>query len=125
MKRYSKQRETILKILNNTKLHPTASVIYEKARESIPNISLGTVYRNLSELSTSGEIMAFKAADGSEHYDATAVPHPHLCCTGCNQVLDLEIPFAADFVNQSAAHTGAKITNHHIIFYGKCAKCCN
>ncbi len=125
MKRYSKQRETILKILHATKLHPTASVIYEKARESIPNISLGTVYRNLSELSAGGEILSFKAADGSEHYDATATPHPHLCCTGCNQVLDLEIPFATDFVKQSEAATGAKITNHHIIFYGKCAKCCN
>ncbi len=123
MKRYSKQRETVLEILRSTKLHPTASVIYEKARESIPNISLGTVYRNLAELTADGTILAFKAADGSEHYDATVNPHPHLCCSACHQIVDLNIPFVEEFVIKSAEHTGANLTGHHIVFYGQCAEC--
>lgn len=124
MKRYSKQRETVLSVLQATKLHPTAAVIYDKAREMIPNISLGTIYRNLSELSASGEIMAFKALDGSEHYDATVNPHPHLCCTDCNRIVDLDIPFVEDFVLKSSAHTGTILESHNIVFYGKCTDCC-
>lgn len=123
MKRYSKQRETVLEILRSTKKHPTASVIYERAKESIPNISLGTVYRNLAELTRNGTILAFKAADGSEHYDATVAPHPHLCCEACRQIVDLEIPFVEEFVTKSAAHTGAALTGHHIVFYGQCTDC--
>ncbi len=125
MKRYSKQRETILEILRSTKKHPSATVIYEKARETIPNISLGTVYRNLSQLAQEGEILAFKAIDGSEHYDATFEAHPHLCCTECKQIVDLEIPFAEEFVLKSEAETGTKITGHHIVFFGKCTECFN
>lgn len=124
MKRYSKQREVVLEILRSTKLHPNATTIYECAREVIPNISLGTVYRNLSELSASGDILAFKAFDGSEHYDATCEPHPHLCCTACRQIVDLDIPFVEDFAKKSASHTGAQIERHNIVFYGKCSDCC-
>lgn len=123
MKRYSKQRETILEILRSTKLHPTASVIYERAREVIPNISLGTVYRNLHELSVEGEILAFKAFDGSEHYDATVEPHPHMSCNSCKRIIDLDIPFVSEFVLKSAEHTGAEFNGHHIVFYGKCSDC--
>ena len=124
MKRYSKQREVVLEILRSTKLHPNAATIYECAREVIPNISLGTVYRNLSELSSAGDILAFKAFDGSEHYDATCEPHPHLCCTACRQIVDLDIPFVEDFAKKSAIPTGAEIESHNIVFYGKCSDCC-
>ncbi len=123
MKRYSKQRQAVLDILQATKLHPNAITIYEQARQTIPNISLGTVYRNLSELSASGDILAFKAFDGSEHYDATCQPHPHLCCTSCKQILDLDIPFVEDFVTRSANHTGTFLIGHNIVFYGKCTDC--
>lgn len=123
MKRYSKQREAVLEILRSTKLHPTASVIYEQARQLIPNISLGTVYRNLSELSADGTILAFKAFDGSEHYDATVEPHPHMCCSCCNRIIDLDIPFLDEFVEKSAEHTGSSFTGHHMVFYGQCSEC--
>ena len=50
MKNYSKQREAIITVLRDMKTHPTAAAVYEKVREIIPNISLGTVYRNLAAL---------------------------------------------------------------------------
>ena len=123
MQRYSKQRETILEILRNTTRHPTAGVIHEQARRVIPNISLGTVYRNLSQLQESGEILALKALDGSEHYDATKHPHPHMHCRNCGQVVDLKIPFVEDFVSKSAEHLGCDFDGHNIMFYGKCTAC--
>ena len=50
MKNYSKQREVILNVLHSTNTHPTVNWIYSEARKTLPNISLGTVYRNLTEL---------------------------------------------------------------------------
>lgn len=123
MKRYSKQRETILNILRNTTRHPTASVIYECARQVIPNISLGTVYRNLSQLTQSGDILALKALDGSEHFDANFSPHPHLHCKCCGEVIDLQIPFVGDFVKKASEETGCVFEGHSIMFYGKCNLC--
>ena len=125
MKRFSRQREVILEILRSTKLHPNAKTIYEQAQRVIPNISLGTVYRNLSELSLSGDILAFKTFDGSEHYDSISEPHPHFCCTVCNQIVDLDIPFIGEFAEEIAFHTGAEIEGYDLIFYGKCSDCCN
>lgn len=123
VKRYSKQRETILNILHNTKSHPTAASIYEEARKTIPNISLGTVYRNLAELDSEGTIISLKVKDGSDHFDGNNFPHPHLYCRGCKKIIDLELPFAEDFINQCATMSGSEIDSHSLMFFGKCSGC--
>ncbi len=123
MKRYSKQRETILEILKNTKSHPTAAYIYDEARKTIPNISLGTVYRNLSELDKAGAIITLKVSDKGDHFDGHAVSHPHLFCNKCERIVDLDIPFVDEFVKDSSAKSGAEITSHNILFFGICADC--
>ena len=107
MKRYSKQRETILNILKNTKSHPTAAYIYDEARKTIPNISLGTVYRNLAELDKAGAIISLKVSDGSDHFDGHAVSHPHLYCEKCERIVDVELPFVDEFVKNSSKVSGA------------------
>ncbi len=127
MQRYSKQRETVLTVLRNTKHHPTAANVYEEARKVIPNISLGTVYRNLSQLSDAGEVYSVKAPDGSEHFDANFKenPHPHLICRECGSVVDLEIPFIDDFLGKTSHHTGCDFEDRNAIFFGVCNNCKN
>ena len=80
MKNYSRQREVILNVIRSTNTHPTASWIYNKSREQLPNISLGTVYRNLSGLVQSGDILSINVGDGQEHYDGDISAHLHLHC---------------------------------------------
>ena len=89
MKNYSKQREAIITVLRDMKTHPTASAVYEKAREIIPNISLGTVYRNLAALRESGDILAISIGDGFDHFDGDKSPHIHLHCKECKEIIDL------------------------------------
>ena len=89
VQRYSRQREAILQSLRSVTSHPTAAQLCNMVRQTVPNISLGTVYRNLSELTAAGEILCFKTNDGSEHYDGNALRHPHLVCRQCRQILDL------------------------------------
>lgn len=77
-KRYSRQRELIYAALKGTDQHPTAEMIYQWLKPENPNLSLGTVYRNLNLLADEGAIarMAFPV----ERYDAETRPHPHFCC---------------------------------------------
>ena len=89
MKNYSKQREAIITVLRDLKTHPTASAVYEKVREIIPNISLGTVYRNLAALRESGDILAISIGDGFDHFDGDKSPHIHLHCKECKEIIDL------------------------------------
>ena len=123
MKHYSRQREAILNVLRATDTHPTAGWIYEKVREIIPNISLGTVYRNLTELSQSGEILSINLRDGQEHYDGDNSPHLHLRCSGCSSISDVVLnndPLTAiakerDFIPDNSVY----------VIYGKCKNCIN
>ena len=78
--KYSKQREAIKDYLSNTKEHPTADTIYTHLRKENPNISLGTIYRNLNLLVELGEVIKLTCGDGSDHYDATVDPHYHILC---------------------------------------------
>ena len=88
---YSRQREEIVHFLKTRKDHPTADVVYENVRKEFPNISLGTVYRNLTLLSDMGELLRLRVGDGMDHFDATTEPHYHFICHGCGRVIDLEM----------------------------------
>lgn len=124
-RRYSRQRECILEALRKTKRHPSASSIYDEVRQQIPNISLGTVYRNLAELSAGGEILKFDAGDGTERYDGCAEPHYHMICKACHSVIDIEMDYIAELDQKAAELCGAEIAFHSVLFSGICEKCKN
>ena len=73
--KYSRQREVIKECLINRYDHPTADMVYMDVRETFPNISLGTVYRNLQLLTDLGEIQKLNVGDGVDHFDAKTFPH--------------------------------------------------
>ena len=95
---YSRQRESIKDFLSTRKDHPTADTIYMNIRKQFPNISLGTIYRNLNLLSDIGEITRLTTGDGCDHYDFNTAPHNHFVCTRCHSVLDLEMDSIDDIV---------------------------
>ena len=75
--KYSRQREAIKEFMMTRKDHPTADMVYMNVRKEFPNISLGTVYRNLTLLSDMGELLRLRVGDGVDHFDATTTPHYH------------------------------------------------
>ncbi len=121
MKKFSKQREAILSVLRETKSHPTASWIYEEVKKQIPNISLGTVYRNLSELSSSGKILCIDFGDGHEHYDADVSSHLHLCCNSCHEIKDIYLK--EDLCSKTAKREGFIPETSVLVTYGICKNC--
>jgi Fur family transcriptional regulator, peroxide stress response regulator len=86
--RFSKQRALILEIIKNTDSHPNADWIYNQAKDDMPNISLGTIYRNLSQLEESNQITSLH--DQTQlRYDANLAPHDHFYCRNCGHIIDL------------------------------------
>lgn len=121
----SKQRDAILEVLHSTKAHPTADIIYAEVRKKIPNISLGTVYRNLAKLSEDNTIIKVNAGTGVEHFDGTPTPHYHVVCTECGAIDDIEADPLEEVNAWAAKIFKGEIYKHSTIFFGKCEKCKN
>ncbi len=123
--KHSKQRDAILEVLHSTKAHPTADAIYAEVRKKIPNISLGTVYRNLAKLSEDNTIIKVNAGTGVEHFDGTPTPHYHVVCTECGAIDDIDAEPLEEVNLWAAKNFKGEIYKHSTIFFGKCEKCKN
>ena len=121
--KYSRQREAIKEFMMTRKDHPTADIVYMNVRKEFPNISLGTVYRNLTLLSDMGELLRLRVGDGVDHFDATTTPHYHFICTDCGAVTDLELPIMHSIDTVADESFGGRIDGHVTYFYGTCEHC--
>ena len=121
MKNYSRQREAILNVLRSTNTHPTAAKVYEMVREQIPNISLGTVYRNLTALSEACDILCIDVRDGQEHYDGDNSSHIHLRCKKCGAIEDIALK--TDPLMSEAKKNGFTVESSVYVVYGICKNC--
>ena len=121
--KYSRQRQMIKDFLMTRKDHPTADVVYMNVRQEYPNISLGTVYRNLGLLEENGQLMRIPMDNGSDRFDPNASPHYHFLCRKCGCLQDVPMT-ALDSLNQLAqAHLGGVVESHTLIFKGLCESC--
>jgi Fur family peroxide stress response transcriptional regulator len=121
--KHSKQRDMIMTFLMSRKDHPTADVVYMNVRKEYPNISLGTVYRNLTLLADTGEIKRLRVGDGVDHFDADTSPHYHFVCTECGRVIDLQMDNIDTIQDIAGAGFDGKIAGHVTYFYGTCGTC--
>jgi len=122
--RNTRQRGVILEILQETREHPTAEKIYNDARLTIPNISLGTVYRNLNFLQDQGLVREIRPFDGSStRFDGVPYPHAHFHCTRCSALHDIALPH--DFDNLSISRTNgiSTISSIELNILGECTNC--
>ena len=82
------QRKVIMEELCSVTTHPTAQDLYDMVRKRIPDISLGTVYRNLDTLSNSGLVLKFEKA-GQRRFDGDMSAHHHIRCIKCGCIDDV------------------------------------
>lgn len=87
--RMTRQRKVILEELGKVYTHPTADEIYAMVKEKLPNISLGTVYRNLDLLAENNQVLKLETAGNIRRYDANMAPHSHIRCVSCGKVFDV------------------------------------
>jgi len=124
--RKTKQRDLILKTLRSTTCHPTADWIYEKVKKEMPNISLGTVYRNLGMLKELGEIIELDYGSKHSRYDGNPQNHYHFVCVECEKVIDVKSCEVDKQLEKCVAiENDVEVLYHRTEFYGLCEDCKN
>ena len=118
--RASRQRDAVLDVVKVACDHPTADMIYERVKLVIPNISLGTVYRNLSQLTDEGLITVVESSDKKVHYEGNLTDHIHFLCKHCNEITDF---FHATDVPTFFGDAGYTVQSQKTVYYGLCKKC--
>lgn len=122
--KHFRKREAILNCLRQTRSHPSAEWIHARLKAEYPDISLGTIYRNLTYFKETGDIISLGTVDGVERFDANTSPHVHFICTGCGQVQDLMEMSVPETLRQTASDCcGGRVESCQLTFTGLCADC--
>ena len=123
-KKNFRKRNAILSFLRQTKDHPSAEMVFNHLKQEIPDLSLGTVYRNLSMFKAQGEIISVGTVNGVERFDGNVEPHVHFVCNGCGSVIDLpQIQVPEELNRQVMEATGGTVDMCNLSFTGYCKEC--
>ncbi len=121
--RNTRQREVILDELGRSHAHPTAMELYETVRRRLPQISLGTVYRNLDRLARLGMIHKLDLTGGEARFDGDLRPHDHVRCVRCGRVDDVAGPAMEIPAEPRQEFGGYQLMGHRLEFVGVCPRC--
>ena len=122
--RYSKKREAIFNAIRETKCHPSADWVYQTLKPTHPDLSLGTVYRNLDFFRQHGMVRSVGVVKGQERFDAMTAPHTHFVCSCCGDVIDLDdIQLDAELDRTVCEQYGLAVERHELTFHGLCQTC--
>lgn len=117
------QRYAIYKYLSSTKAHPSVETIYESLKSDYPTMSLATVYKTLKTLSALNLIQEINVGEDNFRFDANPNMHPHIICTSCGRVDDVEAANFSYLNIEAEKLSGYSIDSHQIYFYGTCPEC--
>jgi len=120
--RITPQRLAIIKILVESREHPSVEQIYRQVRKDFPTTSLATVYNTLERLKETREVLELSFSGGSRYDGLNPHSHPHLRCTVCGAIEDLDIDLGPA-AEEVAARRGYADVRHRLEFYGVCPRC--
>ncbi len=122
VQRMTRQRQAIIRVLASTKEHPTAEEIHAQVRDELPDISIGTIYRNLQMLLADGLVQEISLGRSGARFDANQQPHSHFFCRKCGRVYDVpayETPPTPEITRQIPGRLDSQRTD----FFGVCSAC--
>jgi Fur family peroxide stress response transcriptional regulator len=122
--RMTPQRVAVIRALVESTAHPSIEQVYLQLLPEYPMMSLATVYKTVALMQELEEVIELAADDGGIHWDGRRPdPHPHLVCTGCGQIVDVELERIDELVHKVLALSGFGIVTRRIDFWGVCARC--
>jgi len=122
--RLTPQRMAVIKMLIGNTEHLTAEQIHERVKVDFPMTSLATVYKTVSVLKEMHEVQEISVDGEGKHFDgATGHPHPHLICTSCRRIEDIDFADIGPLPSEIAEQTGYRIEGHRLDFFGVCPAC--
>ncbi len=119
---FSSKREAIFKTIAGTKSHPSARWVYEELKDDIPNLSLGTVYRNIALFKEQGKIISVAMVNGEERIDADVSDHAHFVCECCGAVHDLYQSELSP-LEKELSDMGFEVKRKNLVYHGLCREC--
>ena len=122
--KHFRKRDAILNCVRCTTTHPSAEWVFEHVRQEVPDISLATVYRNLSLFKEQGLITSLGTVKGVERFDGNTEPHVHFICTGCGCIVDLPQISVPEELNAAVSRdSGGRVDSCQLTFTGICGEC--
>ena len=122
--KHFRKRDAILSCLRGTTIHPSAEMVHDLLQESHPDISLATVYRNLSLFKAQGTIQSLGMIHGIERFDGNTNPHVHFVCNCCSAIMDLhQMDAPQRLCSEAAQHIGGQVDSCQLKFFGTCRAC--
>ncbi len=123
-KKHFRKRDAILSYLQGTTVHPSAEMVFAGLKPEIPDLSLGTVYRNLNLFKQQGLANMVATVNGVERFDGNTDPHVHFICNDCDAVIDLmEMQIPASLTSSAESCSGGQVANCQLSFTGQCKSC--
>ncbi len=121
--RQTRQRAAVYAVVSAAHDHPTAEQVHARVRRRLPQVSLGTVYRNLEMLAAQQRVRVVHLADHATRYDGMLEEHDHFLCERCGMVTDLLRPQRIRASSVKLAEAGYTVRTQAVTFYGVCPKC--
>lgn len=124
MVRQTRQRQAVIEVLRASREHPDAAWIHGQVRATLPNVSLGTVYRTLDALVRDGVVITIERAGQATRYDykRAGEDHHHAVCRGCGAIFDVDAG-AVPTIPAAALPAGFRVTDVRLEFMGLCPAC--
>ena len=124
VKRNTIHRQLVIAAVRFLANHPTAEEVYDRITMEYPDISKGTVYRNLNSLVESGLLGKVSVPSGADRFDHILSKHYHIKCTHCGNFMNVEdLDYFYDLDQKVGAVTSYKMEHHDIVFSGLCPEC--
>ncbi len=117
--RMTNQRASIVKVLEQSTDHPDADLLYRRAHEIDPTISLATIYRTLGIFEKAGLVQKVDVGDGKSHYEVARQDHEHLVDIENGQIHEFKSDELTSLLSQIADKMGFELTSHRLEVYGK------
>ena len=119
-----RKRSAILSYLQQSRSHPSAETIYAELKTQIPDLSMGTVYRNLHLFKEQGLAASVATVRGVERFEGNTDPHVHFICSQCDAVIDLhKLPAPQALSRDAEACIGCQVADYRLSFTGLCRQC--
>jgi Fur family peroxide stress response transcriptional regulator len=119
------QRLAIYEVLKTCNMHPTAETIYDIISADYPTMSLATVYKTLDLLKEAKIIQELNISGNTARYDVNPAPHPHIICTKCGKIENVDMKISKNLLNKARKSTDYNIGNIQLYFFGVCPYCKN
>lgn len=121
MERKTRQRSSIIEVFGGSTGPLSPQEIHERARATLPDLGIATVYRNIKAFVESGALRTVPVPGEPDRYElAGKKHHHHFFCRGCQRAFEMEgCPGPLDHL----APEGFKTEEHEIYLYGLCRLC--